>query len=161
LAGEANSVAANGAALDMLGAGAFATGPAGGSATLTVGFATVGAMDNATRSADDFETSATLVDATITADMAVAVEGNDLAFAVASVAGRALDTSRIAVAGNVEGRLALAIAENDLRQGDRRLYDGIGVEHNLDAKAMIFDLLGNLAVEVYFQGASFLAGGVV
>lgn len=148
LAGKTDIVTTDRATLDMLGAGALATSPTGGSTAFTVGLATVGAVDDTTFSADNFLACATLLNAIITADVAVAVESNHVSFTVARMARWPLDAARVAVACDMNGRLAFAVAEGDLGLGDRRLHNGIGIEIDLDAQTVVFNLFGNLAVEV-------------
>jgi hypothetical protein len=110
LAGEADTIATNGAAFDMFSTGAFATGPTGCATSFTIGLATHRTSDHATVGAEDFETRPTLFDAIVTADVPVAVEGDYFTLTVAGVAGGALEAPCVAVAGDMDGGLALAIA---------------------------------------------------
>jgi hypothetical protein len=73
--------------------------------------------------------------------MPVAIQGDHRALAVTGITSRALDSACITVARDVDNGLSLAVAEIDLGKGDRGLYYGIGVEIDLDAQAMIFNLL--------------------
>lgn len=161
LASETDAVGTGGAAFDMIGAGTFATGPTGDAARCAVGFATVRAGDDATVGADDFLAGGTLFDAVVAADVTVTVEGDGGGFAGTGVAGRAFNGSGIAVAADVQGRLAFAVADVDFGDGDGRLDDGVGVECDLDTQAMVFDFFGNFAFEIEFEGAPFFARGVV
>jgi hypothetical protein len=73
LTGEADVIAAHGAAGDMIGAGALATSPAGSATTFAISLATDRTGGDATFGAKNFLAGVTLFNALVTADMTVAV----------------------------------------------------------------------------------------
>ena len=97
----------------------------------------------------------------VTADMAVAVKGNPLALTLTRIAGRALEGPTIAVACNFYGCLSLTVTEIDFGEGEGSLNDSIGVERDLNAQTVVFNLLANFAVKICFKRTPFLARRVV
>jgi hypothetical protein len=150
LASETDTVVTYRAARHMLGAGALTAGPTALPALGTVGLAAVGAIGDATFSADNFMARATLADAFITTDVPVAIQSHNIGLQVAGMARWALDDTCIAIAGDMYGCLAFAVTEVDFRHRHRGLDDRIGVERDLDTQPVVFDLFGNLAVQICF-----------
>jgi hypothetical protein len=130
----------------MVGAGPFATGPTALATIGTIFAATDRARLHATIGTDNLLAGRTLAHTVVTRDMTVAVERDLGRLAAACMAVGMVERARIAVTRDLDRRLALAVAEGDLRTGDGRADECIGIEHNLHAQPVIFHLLGNLAL---------------
>lgn len=146
LASQTDRIPTDGTACDMLGTGTLTTGPTALPAAFTVGLITDRTVDHTTLGAQNILAGATLADTRITTNMPVAIQSQGVAFALAGMASGALDNPSVAIACHLNSRLTLAVREIDLRHAYRRMDNGIGIEIDLDAQPVIFDLLSNLAL---------------
>lgn len=133
LAGVAGFVFADGATANVIGAGAFATGPTVAATRLTVLAATVGAGVKSASFAEDVVTRFTAQTASLVNDVPVAAEHQFGDRLCTDFAGGAAQRAGVAVAGDLNGALLFAVAKTDLRIGHRHMDEGIAEEAHLDA----------------------------
>jgi hypothetical protein len=161
LASVAHLVATDRTCADVFCAGACAARPTSAATCFADLFTTGRAWLHATCCADNFLAGGALSRAIITSDMTVAVDCDSCGFLLTCMADGPAQHAIIAVAPYTHEGFVFAVAERNIRRGDRHLQHSIPNKFHLDAQTMVLHFLLNFALQVRFERLTLFTGWIV